>query len=270
MSNTTRELNINVNGLKVSYVDEGRKGAPVIIFVHGFPFNKWMWAKQIEAFKKDFRVIAYDIRGFGGSEKGNVHFSVQLFGFDLIGLMDALNIEKAILCGLSMGGYVAFSSMENFQHRFSKLVLCDTKCAGDNAETKEKRMKTIDSIKENGKEKYAEESLWKLFSQRSFVSNQEAIDQVRSMILATPDEVLFLTLLALAERHDNCSLLSTTNLPVLIVVGNDDSITPPEIARQMHEKIPDSDMYIIENAGHLSPMEQPDEFNRILKPFLFD
>ncbi|GAB1450217.1 alpha/beta fold hydrolase [Draconibacterium sp.] len=270
MIDTVKELNIKVNGLNVSYIDEGRKNAPVIVFVHGFPFNKWMWKKQIKAFKKDFRVIAYDIRGFGNSEKGNVHFSVQLFGFDLIGLMDALHIEKAVLCGLSMGGYIAFSVMENFQHRFSKLVLCDTKCAGDDVEAKEKRMQTIESIKQNGKSKYAEESLWKLFSQSSFVSNPEAIEQVREMILATPDEVLFQSLIALAERHDNCSLLSTTNLPVLIIVGEDDKLTPPDIARQMDEKIPDSDLFIIENAGHLSPMEQPEEFNRLLKSFLRD
>jgi len=270
MRDSVKELNIKVNGLNVSYIDEGKKDAPTIIFVHGFPFNKWMWEKQIETFKKDFRVIAYDIRGFGGSEKGNVHFSVQLFGFDLIGLMDALHIEKAVLCGLSMGGYIAFSVMENFQHRFSKLVLCDTKCGGDDAEAKEKRMETIDLIKQNGKTEYAEESLWKLFSQSSFVSNPAAIEQVLEMILATPDEVLFQTLLALAERHDNCSLLSTTNLPVLIIVGEDDKLTPPEIARQMDEKIPDSDLFVIENAGHLSPLEQPDEFNRLLKPFLRD
>jgi pimeloyl-ACP methyl ester carboxylesterase len=270
MRNSGKELNIKVNGLNVNYVDEGKKDSPVIIFVHGFPFNKWMWQKQIEVFKKDYRVIAYDIRGFGNTEKGNVHFSVQLFAFDLIGLMDALHIEKAVLCGLSMGGYIALSAMENFQHRFSKLILCDTKCAGDDAAAKENRMKTIDSIKKDGKEKYAEESLWKLFSQSSFVSNQGAIEQVREMILATPEEVLFQTLLALAERHDNCSLLSTTNLPVLIIVGEDDKLTPPEVARQMDKKIPDSDMFIVENAGHLSPMEQPEEFNRLLKPFLID
>jgi pimeloyl-ACP methyl ester carboxylesterase len=229
-----------------------------------------MWGKQIEAFKKDFRVISYDIRGFGNSEKGNIHFSIQLFTFDLIGLMDALRIEKAVLCGLSMGGYIAISAMENFQHRFGKLVLCDTKCAGDDKEAKEKRMKTIESIKKNGKTEYTEESLWKLFSQQSFVSNPAAIDQIREMISATPDEVLFETLLALAERHDNCSILSTINLPVLILVGSDDKITTPEIVRQMDDKIPDSDMFVIENAGHLCPMEQPDKFNKLLKSFLTD
>jgi pimeloyl-ACP methyl ester carboxylesterase len=270
MRNTGKELSIKVYGLNVSYIDEGKKDAPVVIFVHGFPFNKWMWENQIEAFKKDYRVIAYDIRGFGNSEMGKVHFSVQLFAFDLIGLMDALHIEKAVLCGLSMGGYIALSAMENFQHRFSKLVLCDTKCAGDDDAAKEKRMKTIDSIKQNGKAEYAEESLWKLFSQSSFVSNPAAIDKIREMIMSTPDEVLFQTLLALAERHDNCSLLSTTNLPVLIVVGADDKLTPPDTAREMDKKIPDSDLFIIENAGHLSPLEQPDEFNRLLKPFLSD
>lgn len=268
MRNTGNELIIEVNGLKISYLDEGEADAPVIIFVHGFPFNKWMWTKQIMEFKKNHRVIAYDVRGFGDSEMGNVHFSVQLFSFDLIGLMDALRIEKAILCGLSMGGYIAFSAMANFPQRFSRLVLCDTKCAADDAAAKEKRMKTIESIQENGKGKYAEENLEKVFAPDSFVTNAGTVGKIRETIVGTPDEVLFKTLRALAERSDHCGLLPSLNVPVMLAVGAEDALTPPSVMQQMHEKIPGSVMHIIENAGHLSPLEQPGKFNALLKSFL--
>lgn len=270
MRNRGNELIIEVNGLKISYLDEGEANAPVIIFVHGFPFNKWMWTKQIMEFKNNFRVIAYDVRGFGDSEMGNVHFSMQLFSFDLIGLMDALHIEKAILCGLSMGGYIAFSAMANFPHRFNRLVLCDTKCAADDATAKEKRMKTIESIKENGKDKYAEESLEMLFSPNSIVASPAIVLKIREMITATPEDVLIKALHALAKRNDHCGLLPSLNVPVMLAVGRDDALTPPKVMQQMHERIPGSMMHIIENAGHLSPLEQPEKFNRLLTSFLTD
>lgn len=270
MRNIGNELTIEVNGLIISYIDEGDLNAPVIIFVHGFPFNKWMWTKQITEFKNNFRVIAYDVRGFGDSEMGNVKFSVQLFSLDLIGLMDALHIEKATLCGLSMGGYIAFSAMANFPHRFSRLVLCDTKCAGDDAGAKGKRMKTIDSIKENGKDKYVEESLKILFSPNSFVASPAIVSKIREMITVTSEDVLIRTLHALAERNDHCGLLPSLNVPVMLVVGRDDVLTPPGVMQKMHEKIPGSVIHVIENAGHLSPLEKPEKFNRLLNSFLTD
>jgi pimeloyl-ACP methyl ester carboxylesterase len=96
-----------INNLLVSYTDEGEEGSPVIIFIHGFPFNKSMWNLQVEPLKDDYRLIMYDIRGHGNSDAGIEVFSIDLFANDLIGLMDALKIDKAILCGLSMGGYIA-------------------------------------------------------------------------------------------------------------------------------------------------------------------
>ena len=103
--------NITINNLTVSYSDHGPDDAPVIIFIHGFPLNKSMWNIQVEALKENYRVIAYDIRGHGNSDPGIDEFFIELFVIDLLRLMEKLKIEKSILCGLSLGGYIALNAV---------------------------------------------------------------------------------------------------------------------------------------------------------------
>lgn len=269
MHNSEINLKVSVNGLTVSYIDEGLTNSPTIIFIHGFPLNKFMWKKQIEVFKDNYRVIAYDIRGHGNTDVGNDNFSIEFFVYDLIGLMDALRIQKAILCGFSMGGYIALNAIEKHPERFSALLLCDTNCAADSSETKENRLKAIEIIKEKGLEHYAEESLEKLFAQTSFSNQTDEIEIVRNMILNTSEQTINKTLRALAERSETCTNLQRIMVPVLIMVGKKDVITPPEVALLMHEKIKDSIFKMIDHAGHLSNMENSKEFNKQLSGFLF-
>ena len=152
---------------------KARIKAPVIIFIHGFPFNKSMWNLQVEALKDKYRVITYDIRGHGKSDAGNEVFTIDLFVNDLINLMDALKIDNAILCGLSMGGYIALNAMAKYQERFDALILCDTQCIADTPEAKEKRIKAIESIRKTGVEKYADESIKNLFASGSFINKEK-------------------------------------------------------------------------------------------------
>ena len=260
-------IEITVNDLTVSYNDEGESGAPVIIFIHGFPFNKSMWDKQFKALKENYRVIAYDVRGHGNSDAGKGDFSIELFANDLLSFMDALKIDKAMLCGLSMGGYIALNAVENYPDRFDALILSDTTCVADTPEAKEKRLKAIESIKKSGMEKYAEESIKNLFAPESLSTKKEEIAAVREMIVNTSKQSLYKTLQAFYKRKETCSKLHDINVPVLIVVGKEDKITPPEAAQMMHEKIEDSILYIIEHAGHLSNIENPFDFNNQLEEF---
>ncbi len=268
MRQIEKESRITVNNITVSYNDAGTDGAPAIIFIHGFPFNKSMWKSQIETLRMDYRVITYDVRGHGNSDMGDKDFSIELFGQDLILLMDALKIEKAMLCGLSMGGYIALNAIENHPERFTALVLSDTNCASDTSESKEKRMKAIESIRENGVEKYADESLKKLFAPDSFTTNSNEVDKARKMITTTSKQSLYNTLHALAKRKESCTKLPEIKVPVLILVGKEDIITPPEAAQLMHEKIKGSFLHIIHHAGHMSNVENPLEFNDHLKTFV--
>lgn len=200
MRNPGKNMSITINHQSVSYNDKGSEDAPVVIFIHGFPFNKSMWNRQLQALKYNYRVIAYDVRGHGNSEAGNDDFTIDLFVSDLLCFMDELEIDKTVLCGLSMGGYIALNAIENHPERFDALILCDTNCMADTPEAKEKRMKAIESIKKNGVEKYADESINNLFAMESFSTMKDEIAAAREMIVETSKKSLYRTLLALSPQ----------------------------------------------------------------------
>lgn len=260
--------NIQANGINVSYLEEGSPNGNPLIFIHGFPFNKKMWKKQLSALKETHRCIAYDVRGHGESERGVAQFSIPQFADDLFFFMDALKIEKALIVGLSMGGYIALHAIEKQPGRIAGLVLCDTQCAADSDEAREKRKKTIAFIQKNGLAVYAEESLKNLFAPASFTTKKDEVTFIKNTILKTPAENICFTLQALADRKETCSSLPQIKVPVYILVGKEDKITSPEVARKMQALINDSSLHIIEGAGHLSNLENPEEFNKQLKTFL--
>ena len=262
------DIETKINNHTISYTDEGPDNAPVIILIHGFPFNKSMWNKQVEMLIENWRVIAYDIRGFGNSDAGTLDFSIELFVDDLLGLMDTLKIETAMLCGLSMGGYIALNAMEKFPKRFNALILCDTNCFADTHEAKDKRMKSIENIQGKGLEQYANDSVKNLFAPESFVTNKEKIEVVKETIMETAEPSIVKTLFALSRRKETCTNLHRISIPVLIMVGKEDQITPPDDARMMQKSIKGSILKIIEHAGHLSNIENSYEFNIQLEKFV--
>ncbi|AEE53471.1 alpha/beta fold hydrolase [Haliscomenobacter hydrossis] len=261
-------INTNVNGLMVSYNDEGPVGTPVVLFIHGFPLNKSMWNAQFEALKPTYRVIAYDVRGHGNSEAGTEDFSIELFVEDLLGFMDTLQLDQVILCGLSMGGYIALSAIEKHPERFIGLVLSDTQCLADTPEAIAKRMAAIESIREKGAELYVEQSIQNLFAVASFDTKPMEIGSVKEMMNKTTAQSMCNTLHALAVRKETCSKLSELTMPILILVGQEDKITPPKVARLMLDKTQHSTLVIVEHAGHLANIENPHQFNQQLMNFM--
>ncbi len=268
MSYLEKFIKLSENNLTVSYYDEGVEEAPVIIFIHGFPFNKSMWYNQMEALIENNRVIAYDVRGHGNSKAGSEDFAIELFVNDLINFMDVLKIKKVILCGLSMGGYIALNAITNYPDRFYAIILSDTQCIADSEEVKEKRLKSIENIKNDGVEKFADESVKNFFAPESFMTKKEEVASVREMIVNTSKESLNKTLRAFYERKETCSKLKEIKVPVLILVGKEDKITTPAVAELMHREIKDSLLSVIDNAGHLSNMENSDQFNKQLNMFV--
>lgn len=260
-------LTIPSHDLTVSCIDEGPQEAQTVILIHGFPLNKTMWNAQITALKEDFRVVAYDIRGHGNSHSSDVGFSMGLFANDLIALMDTLKIDKAVVCGFSMGGYIALNAIEKYPERFNALLLCDTNCAADSAATKKNRMKAIESIKENGLAEYADESIKKLFALSSISKKSEEVAFVREMIIKTEKSSIYKSLHALADRKDTCNVLTKIRMPVLIMVGEEDEITPPDVAFSMQYKIIGAELHLIEHAGHMSNIENSAAFNKQLIKF---
>jgi pimeloyl-ACP methyl ester carboxylesterase len=227
-----------------------------------------MWETQAEALKESYRVIAYDIRGHGNAEPGIDDFFIELFVLDLLRLMEKLRIEKSILCGLSLGGYIALNAVLKHPDRFDGLILNDTQCIADTPEIKENRCQAIIRIMKNGVEPYADEIIKNLFAPESFTKKKNVVATVREMIIGTTKHSLCNTLHALAERKETCTQLHEINIPVLIMVGKEDKITPIAAAQQMHEKILNSKLEIIQQAGHLSNLEDPTAFNTHLVKFL--
>ncbi|HEY5823927.1 MAG TPA: alpha/beta fold hydrolase [Cyclobacteriaceae bacterium] len=260
------EKKIIVEGNEVSYFDEG-KGI-TIVFIHGFPFDKSMWGQQLVLLRDQFRVIAYDVRGHGNTSANSNEFSIPQFTNDLLAFLNQLEIEKVIICGLSMGGYIALHAIESFPDKITGLILSDTQCAADTEEAKGKRMKTIELIRNNGLDQYASDSVKNLFAPSSLENQKDKVDFIKNTILKTVPDNICKALMALANRKEKCSILEKIKVPVLILVGEEDKVTPIAAATKMHELIKGSTLHSIKKAGHLSNLENPEEFNTYLKEFL--
>ena len=261
------DLTIPVNNFHLSYDDVGEGNIP-IIFLHGYPFDKTMWQLQLDFLKPSYRLISCDIRGFGKSTDEESSLSIDLFADDLIQFMDKLNIDKAIVCGLSMGGFITLNAMKRFPDRFEALVLCDTQCIADTAEVKEKRYKIIDEIEVDGEEKFNEGFIKNVFHKDSITNKKELVEQLRSVVFSNSKHIIQAGLVALAERSETCSGLNEITIPTLILCGREDEVTPLAQSEFMHATIKGSILHVIDNAGHVSNLEQPHEFNKHLLDFL--
>lgn len=262
-------LTINVNNFNFSYDDVGDGSIP-IIFLHGFPFDKTMWRGQLDFLKFSYHLIACDIRGFGKSTDEESPLSIDLFGNDLIQFMDTLNIDKAIVCGLSMGGYLALNVIKRFPSHFEALILCDTQCIADTAESKEKRYKIIEEIETDGVTNFNEGFIKNVFHKDSITNKTELVEQLRSVVFSNSQHIISQGLVAIAKRSETCSSLGEISIPTLIICGREDQVTPLAQSEFMNEHIKGSILHIIDNAGHVSNLEQPKEFNKYLGAFLTD
>ncbi len=262
-------LTISVNNFHLSYDDVGEGSTPIIC-LHGYPFDKTMWQGQLDFLKSSNRIIACDIRGFGKSTDEESNLSIDLFSEDLMAFMDKLNIDKAIVCGLSMGGFIALNAMKRFPNRFEALILCDTQCIADTVEVKEKRYKTIDDINVNGVTDFNEGFIKSVFHKDSLTNKKDLVEKLRTVVFANSQHIITGGLTALAERSETCSTLKDINIPTLIICGREDEVTPLVQSESMNSTIRGSMLRVIDYAGHVSNLEQPDEFNKHLLNFLTD
>ena len=255
-------------GVNCYYVDAGDPAATAVVLIHGFPFSHEMWNQQIELLRRDYRVIAYDLRGHGRSGVAEGQYTLEFFVDDLIGLMDHLKITRAVLCGLSMGGYVALRAVERNPERVEGLILCDTQSAADSNEAKIKRAASINAVRTNGVNGYAEGFVKAVFAPANLSAKADKVAMITKIIESNSSLGICGTILALAGRTETTSSLPGIKVPTLILVGESDAVTPPSASQEMHEKIPDSAFHIIANAAHMSNLENPEIFNGYLLSFL--
>jgi 3-oxoadipate enol-lactonase len=261
-------MRFTTNGTQLEYETEGpRTGIPVV-FIHGFPFSKGMWKPQIDLLKKDFHVITYDVRGHGASDVGDGQYTLELFVYDFLSLLDHLKLSKVVCVGLSMGGYIALRAVERNAERLRALVLCDTRSEADGNEGKIKRAGQAKTVKSEGMKKFAEPFLKAVFFEKTFETNPQAIESIRGIIEASSPVAVAGTLIALASRTDTTPSLYNIKVPTLILVGQHDSLTPPSASFAMKEKIPGAELHVISKSGHMSNLENSEEFNTHLLAFL--
>lgn len=255
-----------INGLSV-FIDGDQKSRP-IIFVHGFPFDHYMWDNQIADFKNDHYCITYDIRGLGSSPVDNGQFTIEMFVDDLEEIINNLNLDKPVLCGLSMGGYISLRAVERMQEKFSAIIFCDTKAASDDNEGKLKRAAAIKQINLGNFDSFIDTFVRNCFGDTFVKEKKNLYDEVVKRSKQNNPVGVKGCLLAMAGRTDTTSFLKKITLPTLIISGAEDKLTPPEVMREMADQIPNSKFVLVEGAGHMTPIENPEAVSEAIKNFL--
>ncbi len=259
-----------VNTLKLSYNDSPNSTSQAswgVVFIHGFPFDQTMWAAQVSALKGRCRTIAYDQRGHGKTPATGPYLFESLVD-DLIGLLDHLKLQQAVLCGLSMGGYVALRAAERNPERVKGLVLCDTKSESDPDAARLNRAKDLAAIRKDGLNAFASAFARRTLTAATVQNNPQILAGVEKMIASNPVQGVEAALVALATRTDTTESLAKIKAPTLILVGEQDPITPPAASQKMHERIVGSTLVQLPNASHLSNLENTEAFNAALLSFL--
>lgn len=256
----------NIGGIEMGYEEAGT--GPVVVLLHGFPFNRSMWREQIEILTPHFRVIAADLRGHGETSVTAGPATMAEMAQDVIGLMDALDIAQATVCGLSMGGYVALALYRLVPARVRSLVLADTRAVADTEEGKQIREEQAQKALLEGMAPIADAMLPKLVAPVTVAKHPEVVARVREMILKTSPAGAAAAQRGMAQRLDQTDFLPQITVPTLIIVGRHDLLTPVQESEMMHRQIAGSHLQIVEEAAHMSNLEQPETFNRTLTSFL--
>ena len=283
----------SVNGTELWYVDRGA-GVPLLL-VHGFPVDHSMWAGQInglgrqsgdllvgEAFwpgmpvgastaaeRTAVRVIAPDLRGFGRSSATDDKVTMEQFADDLAGLLDVLAIrEPIVLCGLSMGGYIAFQFWRRHASRLRGLILCDTRAAADSPDVAANRLVMADRVLREGVAPLADGMLQRLFAETTRQSFPGLIEGLRTVMLSNKPRGVAAASRGMAERPDMTSHLGEIRCPTLVLVGQNDVSSPPTEMRGIAQAIPGSQFVEIPDGGHMAPLENPAAVNAAIGRFI--
>lgn len=244
-----------------------RGDGPALLLVHGFPLDRTLWAHQV-ATLAGWRRIAPDLRGMGASDAPSDGYTIAAYADDLVQLLDRMGIARAVVAGLSMGGYVVFDLLRRHRDRLAGVILLDTRADADSAEGRAGRDAMIELARAEGSRAVAERMLPRVLGRTTQQTQPTLVDQVRGMMARAPVAGVIGALGAMKERADASALLSTIDVPTLVVVGQEDEITPPSAARVLADAIPSAVLTVIPSAGHLSPLEAPTAVSRVLAEFL--
>lgn len=243
-------MKAKINGIRMGYDDIGAEGPPIVL-IHGFGLNRTIWKEMAEIYLNLHRVILPDLRGHGESDAPEGSYPMTLLAEDIQKLLDFLEIEKAAICGHSMGGYITLAFADNYPERLAGLGLITTRAESDSAEKRAGRYQMAEDVRENGAMVLAESLAPKL-------TKDEVIQQQSyKMLLGTNPLGIIGVSQGMAERPDRRKLLSQIRVPALVIAGDQDQIIGVEDARQMANAIPMARFHLISGSGHMPMMENP-------------
>jgi 3-oxoadipate enol-lactonase len=240
----------------------------VLLLLHAFPLNARMWEPQLALAAHGWRVIAPHMRGVDGGDTDPPTSTMDDYAGDVIDLLDRLHVEEAVVGGCSMGGYLAFALLRLAERYVRGLILADTRAAADTPEAIEGRKKMLTLVSDKGTSAVVEQMVPKLLGETTRKTHPEIVERVRSIALSNSPESVAGMVRALMTRQDATPLLSKIHVPTLILVGAEDTLTPPAMSEQMHAAIAGSEMVVLPNIGHLSSVENPTTFNDAAAKFL--
>jgi 3-oxoadipate enol-lactonase len=240
---------------------------PAVLFVHGFPLDRTLW-RPVARTLMGWRRIAPDLRGMGLSEVPEEGYSMAEYADDLAALLDAVKVDQAVVCGFSMGGYVAFELLRRHRDRVRALVLVNTRAGAEDADGRARRDATIARIRRDGPGFLADEMVPRLLAPSSLQTQPDVVRQARAIVSAQQADGLVGALAAMRDRPDATALLATIAVPTLVIAGSDDQLIPSAESRAMAEAVPNAHFAMIPGAGHLAPMEQAVNTARVIREFL--
>lgn len=239
-----------INQINLGFEILGKNGIPIVL-IHGFGLDRSIWKKMVSCYMGSDHVILPDLRGHGESDVTDGTYTMSLLAADVVGLLDHLGIEKAIVCGHSMGGYVSLAIADQFPDRLAGLGLITTKAEGDSAEKRSGRYALVQVVREKGAVALAE-SLAPRIS-----NNPEVIERSHQIILETKPLGIIGSALGMAERPDRTEILSRITCPALVIAGEQDQLIPLSYAQEMADQLPNVKFIPIQEAGHMPMMECP-------------
>jgi 3-oxoadipate enol-lactonase len=259
---------LDFNDNKVAFKDHGGEGTPVLL-LHAFPLDAEMWEPQVEALGDKFRFVTVDLLGFGESDapQDRSAYSIEAYADQAKAVVDALGVGKVVLVGLSMGGYVILAFLRKYRDFAAGVVLADTRAEADAPEGIQKRTAQQKQVSEQGTAELIDALIGALLSQSTVERKRDVTERVKSL-MDNPAYGYIGALEAMKNRPDSTDGLVEIKVPSLIVVGENDGLTPPELSRKMHEHIGGSRLVVLPEAGHLSNLESPEAFNGALAEFL--
>jgi len=248
--------------------DDVGAGLPVVL-IHGYPLCRRMWRPQLAALSgAGYRAICPDLPGFGESSPLAEPACMSRYTDAVIGLLDELGIERAVIGGMSMGGYVLLNLASRYPERLLGAMFLVTRAAADDEAGKEKRTLLVNELRNGNRSIVPDAFTQVLFAPSTSQKNPALVAEVRTWMEAASPEGTIYGLLAMRDRADYVHQLAGLNIPALVIGAEHDLAVPPAHSRVLAAGLPQAELKIVDGAGHMANLEQTEAFNRVLLEFL--